>query len=259
MGGVTTDPGTGGGRRPLDLLVHLLLPTPCLGCGAALPARRAPLLLCPPCRGRLPRAPAPACTGCGRALSPALPAGARCSPCRRRPPSFVRLVAPWLYAPPLDAAIRALKYRRLEHLAGDLAALLAAAEPLAGCDAVVPVPLHWRRRLARGFNQAERIARPLASRLGLPLVAALVRRVPTARQAALDRGGRLRNVAGAFACRRGAAVSGRRLALVDDVVTTGATLDEGARALLAAGAAAVVAVAVARRPGPGERATADAV
>jgi ComF family protein len=136
-------------------------------------------------------------------------------------------------------------------LAAPLAAELAAAP--AGWDLVVPVPLHWRRRLARGYNQAAAIARPLACRLGLPAAEALARCRPTPPQTALPRPARRHNPRGAFAvpARHRRRLAGRRVLLVDDVVTTGATLDAAARALLAAGAAEVHAVAVARTPAPG--------
>ena len=179
-----------------------------------------------------------------------MPAGYRCGDCRARPPAYERLVVPWRYAPPLDAVILALKFRRLERLGGDLGAALAAAagERLDGCDLVVPVPLHWRRRWTRGYNQAASIARPLAVRLGVPAADALVRRRATPPQTSLDRAARRRNLRAAFALPRPAVVRRRTVALVDDVVTTGATLDAAARCLLAAGAAAVVAVAAARTP-----------
>lgn len=245
-----TDPGDGGRDRwrPIDALVHLLLPSPCLGCGVPLPARRSPLALCGRCRLALPAAPASACDGCGEPLAAAeLPAGFRCGTCRARPPAYRRLVVAWRYAPPLDAVILAFKFRRLEHLGDDLAAAMAAAlaDRLAGCDLVVPVPLHWRRRLARGYDQAAGIARPLARRLGLPAESPLVRRRATPPQTSLAREARRRNLRAAFAVPGPATVAGRTVALVDDVVTTGATLDAAARCLVRAGAAAVVAVAAA--------------
>ena len=237
--------------RPLDGWVHFLLPSPCLGCGVPLPARRSPLGLCRACRRALPAAAETACPGCGAPLAAAaVPPGYRCGACRARPPAFERLVVPWSYAPPLDAVILALKFRRLERLGGDLGAALAAAagERLAGCDLVVPVPLHWRRRWTRGYNQAASIARSLAGRLGVPAADPLVRRRATPPQTSLDRLERRRNLRAAFALSRAAAVRRRTVALVDDVVTTGATLDAAARCLLDAGAAAVVAVAAARTP-----------
>jgi ComF family protein len=242
-------------RRWLDRALHLLLPAPCLGCGEPLPARVPPLALCVPCRGALAPPRRPACAVCAAALEAAAPpAGFACGRCRARPPAFDRLLAAWRYAPPLDAVIRALKFGRRGDLGAGLAAEMAERlggelERLAGGppELVVPVPLHWRRRLGRGYNQAERIARPLARRLGLPFAAALARRRATAPQTALGGAARRANPRGAFAA-AAARVAGRRVLLVDDVATTGATLDAAAACLRAAGAAAVVAAAAALRP-----------
>ena len=178
--------------------------------------------------------------------------GNLCGPCRRRPPAYAALLAPWSYEPPLDAVVRALKYRRLPWLGERLALPLAdAVAHRVHADLVVAVPLHWRRRLARGYNQAEAVARPLARRLGLPWAAALARERATPAQAGLDRAQRRTNVRGAFRVARGAGpVAGLRILLVDDVATTGATLHEAARCLRAAGATSVTAVAVARTPAP---------
>jgi ComF family protein len=239
--------------RPLERLLRLLLPAPCLGCGVPLSGSAVPLGLCAGCRGRLrPLDPATACAACGRPLVGQLPRGFRCRRCRDRPPAYDRLLARWRYEAPLDAVVAALKFRRLDYLGRHLGAALAEAfaGDLAGLDLVVPVPLHWSRRLARGYNQAERIARPLADRLGLPLVPALRRSRATPAQSILNRSARLTNIAGAFACSRsGDALAGRRVLLVDDVATTGATLDAAAHALKRAGAAMVVAVVAGRTPG----------
>jgi ComF family protein len=235
----------------LDRLMHALLPAPCLGCGRPLPATGAPLGLCTLCRAALVSIPREACAVCLRPLAAhALPAGYRCGACQQRPPAFDRLIALWSYRPPLDAVVRGLKFGRLDYLGRHLAAALAAevGPRLAGCDRAVPVPLHWRRRLARGYNQAERIAHPLAKRLGLPCVQALTRRRATPPQSLLGREERLANLRKAFRVPRPDRVRDRHILLIDDVATTGATLDAAAAALKKAGAAAVTALVAGRTP-----------
>ena len=237
--------------RLLDRLLHALLPAPCLGCGEPLPAAGARLGLCGRCRAALAPPPAQACGVCARPLAAwALPADYRCGACRERPPAFDRLLALWSYQPPLDAVVRGLKFGRLDYLGNHLAAALAEemGDRLAGFAGIVPVPLHWRRRLARGYNQAERIARPLASLLHLPWIPALSRRRATPPQSLQTRAARLTNLRKAFQVPRPERVRGLRLLLVDDVATTGATLDAAALALKRAGAAAVTALVAGRTP-----------
>lgn len=238
----------------LDRLLHALLPATCLGCGEPLPAKGTALGLCAACRALLRPLTAPACAVCSSPIpAHALPEGYRCGACRAHPPGFNRLLGLWSYEPPLDAVIQAFKFRRLDYLGRHLADALSRelASRVPGCDAVVPVPLHWRRWLARGYNQAERIARPLADALGLPFVPALGRRRATPPQSLLGRAERLSNLRKAFHVPRPARVRGLHLLLVDDVTTTGATLDAAATALKKAGAAAVTALAVARTPRSG--------
>lgn len=233
-------------------LARFLLPDPCLACAraAAPPAALGSRLgLCPPCRGQVRELSGVAfCPGCGRIFDGAhMPTGFACGPCRAHPPAFDALLAAFAYASPLDAVIAGLKFRRLEYLGEVLAESLWRRFEIAIArhDLVVAVPLHWRRRLARGFNQAEALARPLASRAALPLGAALRRARATAAQAQLPRDLRLRNPRRAFRA-RAAEVEGARVLLVDDVVTTGATVNAAAAALKEAGAAAVTVLAVAR-------------
>jgi ComF family protein len=213
-------------HRVRRTLARWLFPVACLGCGRQLAGDES-LHLCIACRARLRRAPQ-------------VPAG----------PAALRILSLWRYEPPLDAVILALKFRRLDYLGRHLAHELAAAlgAELATADLVVPVPLHWTRRVTRGFDQAERIAVPLAARLELPVARALVRRRATRAQARLGRTTRLANLVGAFRVGRARAVAGRRVLLVDDVATTGATLEAAASALLAAGAAEVFALTAARTP-----------
>lgn len=236
-------------------LLRLLLPVSCLACGEPL-FSSAPLGLCSPCRGKLSPLGRAACATCAQPLDAfEPPPGYRCGSCRGRPAAFDRLLALWSYRPPLDAVVEGLKFRRLDYLGRHLARALAEWLPeqldgLGGIDGVVPVPLHWRRRLGRGYNQAERIASPLAAELGLPLVAALRRSRRTPPQTSLGKADRLANLRHAFRVARPARVRGLRLLLVDDVATTGATLDMAAAALRRAGAARVTAVVAARTPSP---------
>jgi ComF family protein len=128
-----------------------------------------------------------------------------------------------------------------------LAPLLGqACEEFLALDSLVPVPLHPSREKQRGFNQTEKLASALSSEIAVPVEMPLVRARKTSPQVRLDAEGRRGNVAGAFALASGARVEGRRLALVDDVITTGATLGACAQVLMAAGAAEVSVVTVAR-------------
>lgn len=159
--------------------------------------------------------------------------------------------APFEYAGLVRDLILRLKFAPEPALAAPLGRCLAAAVarlPLfPGPDLIVPVPLHARRRRVRGFNQAERLARPLAAASGWRIGSrVLVRLRDTEPQSGKTAGERRRNVGGAFRCRRSAVVRGRCVLLVDDVVTTGATLTAAARALRRAGARHVAAAVVAR-------------
>jgi ComF family protein len=154
-----------------------------------------------------------------------------------------------LYGGPVAVALRRLKYGDRPDLAGPLGHLLrrAARDARLCADLVVPVPLHPARLAERGYNQAALLGAAAASELGAPLAATALRRTRhTPQQARLDRARRLENVARAFQVRDPGRVRGRRVVLVDDVTTTGATLAACAEALRAAGAASVQALVVAR-------------
>jgi ComF family protein len=161
----------------------------------------------------------------------------------------------------MRTAIHALKYGRRPAVAHPLGRLMAdiggrltaaaagACAPADVVDAIVPVPLHPGRAAERGFNQAELLAAPCADRWGVPLLTrALARLRPTRPQTELDAPARRANVAGAFGVARPEQVEGRRLLLVDDVLTTGATVAAAARALRAAGAETVGVLVLARLP-----------
>jgi ComF family protein len=163
------------------------------------------------------------------------------------------VVAPFSYAPPLDHYVHALKYRGARSLGRAFALLLAPAlgDAAAQVDALVAVPLHRARRNERGYNQAQEIARTLAGRLGVPtLVRGIARRNATPAQTGQGALERRAQVAQAFRVER--ALTGRSIAIVDDVVTTGATVNALAGEIKAAGAARCVAFAVARTPEPNQ-------
>jgi competence protein ComFC len=150
----------------------------------------------------------------------------------------------------LQQLIHELKYQARWRLGGVLAGKLAqeaAKHPdYNSWDGVLAVPIHTFRRMKRGYNQADEIARPLSRQLGIPYFSGVLRRVHnTPSQVGKDRAHRLKNVRGAFCCTAPSRVNGRRLLLVDDVTTTGATLGECARALTDAGAASVSCITVA--------------
>ena len=201
--------------------------------------------LCPGCRGDLPRIPDP-CPECGEPGHGPEP----CPACRRQPPTAPVLAA-CRYAWPVDRLIHAMKFHGDLVAARGLGEVLAEAVAGESVDALVPVPLHRRRLAERGFNQALEMARPVARTTGASLWPHhAVRQRATAAQSGLDARARQTNIQGAFRIRR--PVAGARIAIVDDVVTTGGTTRELARALLEAGATAVTVWAVARADPPAE-------
>lgn len=187
--------------------------------------------LCEACDADLPRLAAPLCPRCALAS----PAGALCGRCLAQPPRYDETVAALAYAFPADVLVHALKFRGELALAPFLGKLIL--EKIAGqrLDCIVPVPLSDARLRERGYNQSVEIARHLGGRLEID---SCVRERDAPPQAGLDREARRRNVRGAFRCRR--SFAGERVAVVDDVMTTGATLDALAAALKDGGAASVV-------------------
>jgi ComF family protein len=159
-------------------------------------------------------------------------------------------LAPLAYEFPVDAAIKALKFQRRLFYAPAFASLLCeqSAELPRDIDAVLPVPLHWRRRWMRGFNQALEIGKPLARHLGLPVLHGVVRHRATPFQSGLSAHARARNLRAAFSVR--GPLSCRHVLIVDDVITTGMTLRELARVVKKAGAGKVSALAIARAGAP---------
>lgn len=190
------------------------------------------------------------CARCGTAFlgEDRLDEQGLCRLCRNEDVQFEAAYNFGLYETELRELIHLFKYRGVRSLAGPFGRWLAGAMPRQQrFDALVPVPLHWWRRLRRGFNQSALLGRELSRRTGLPLLETALRRVrATPQQAQLTRGGRRRNVARAFQVPRPAEVAGRRLLLIDDVFTTGATLNACAAELRKAGAAHVSTLTLAR-------------
>jgi ComF family protein len=236
------------GDRPLmgefRRLLALVLPPRCLLCGAP---GEGDLDLCAACAAELPRN-ASCCARCAEPLS--LPA-ALCGRCQQHPPPWETAWAPFRYGWPLDRLETRFKFAGNLACGRTLARLWCAAPPPRELpQAIVPVPLHVSRLRRRGYNQALELARPLARALGVGLhVDALLRRRATEAQTELDAVARRRNVHDAFALCDGTTLPSH-VAMLDDVMTTGATLAECARVLKRAGVARVDVWALARAPSP---------
>jgi ComF family protein len=245
----------------LHYLVNFFYPPRCAACDVRLgsDARRR---LCADCHSRIDRMPEPFFEVCGIPLADIHSNGQHtdirwCTNCRTSPPHFTRARAVVRYRH--DAAdderevvpsiIRRHKYGLDQSLAHALAECLGDQLPLgdADYDVVIPVPLHRGRLRWRGFNQAAMLAVAVARRLGRPLdLSTLVRVRPTPPQTMQNRAERSKNLRRAFAVKRPAQVASRRILLIDDVMTTGATADECARTLIAAGARRVDVLTLAR-------------
>ncbi len=186
------------------------------------------------------------CCICGQPLDAPASPDVPCGACQARPPAFDKARAPCRYEFPIDAALKKLKFNRRLAFAPPLARLLVPVmnAAFADCDVLVPVPLNRWRQARRGFNQAEELSRCLARHTDLPVLETALRPRATAPQSGLDAAARSKNLRGAFSVRH--LVPYRHPVIVDDVITTGATCNELARALKFAGAATVGAIAVAR-------------
>jgi competence protein ComFC len=240
-----------------DALVSVFFPAGCRLCERLL-LRASTLPICAECLGSFPAIGGPVCDGCGQPLAAwslgreqdATELGAlTCPECQTRNYGFDRARSYALYKGGLVRAIVMLKFERIEPLGRWFSQRLAEVVRREGitADVVVPVPLHRQRERERGYNQADLIAKPLARQLGLPYRAVLLTRTkPRPDKHILSLEERWESVRGAFATRSGSKVDNLRVLLVDDVMTTGATLDAAARALRGAGAKSVIGLTVAR-------------
>jgi ComF family protein len=228
-------------------LLDVALPPRCLSCGAIVADVGT---LCSACWPEVEFIAQPMCSACGLPLSAAPPReGLLCGGCIASKPPWRQARSVFRYQGVGRALVLAFKHGDRLDAAPSLARWLARAGAplLADSDVIVPVPLHRRRLFARRYNQSAVLAASLGKIAGLPVsVDALIRIRATPTQGGLDRLARARNVRGAFAVRPRAPVEGRRIALVDDVMTTGATVGACARALTAAGAVSVDILTLAR-------------
>jgi ComF family protein len=223
----------------VELAVDSFFPRRCVGCG------KVRSFLCPECLGKLPRLLPPLCPKCGRPQA----SGIVCPICRQRQTEIDGIRSPFRFDEVIRKAIHELKYRNLKAISPCLAELLAdylRANPLPG-EALVGVPLHPRRLRERGYNQSSLLARELGRRIDLPVIEDCLVRVKQAQPQvrAVDVEERRRNVADAFVC-RGEQVSGKQIILIDDVCTSGATLESCAVALKSKGATSVWGLTLAR-------------
>lgn len=232
-----------------DSAIDLLYPRSCSGCGVALGGGRAQL--CWDCRADIRPIVPPFCSWCGNPVEGRIDHRYICYHCTDAEPHFTAARCAARFEGVLPRLVHAFKYDEALWLAGDLAELLEACWNThfqdRRCDGVVPVPLHPARRRARGYNQAALLAEALARRIGRPVLpGALHRMRATETQTHLTARERLHNVSGAFESGPRRRLEGRRILLVDDVMTTGATVSECAKALKKGGAAEVLVVTLAR-------------
>src|SRR5579859_2006364 len=236
-----------------DALASILIPAPCRLCGELLNhSSRIPI--CNSCLDNFPRVPSKLCAVCGLPMPDIAEVPGeqlKCSACRLETYAFERARSFAIYEDEIVRAIVMLKFDRIEPLAKwfaeRLAEIYSTNAELLNADVVVPVPLHREREKERGYNQAELLSKPLAKILGLPHRGVLLMRTkPRPQKLVLTLRERWAAVRGAFEIRPGSQVDNLRVLLLDDVMTTGATLDACSKALRDAGAKSVVALTVAR-------------
>ncbi len=222
--------------------LNSLLPGICAICNG-----RSYGTLCQSCHDDLPQNSGPRCSRCDLPITTPSPL---CADCLKTPPSFDRVFSAWLYHPPLDKLVHAFKERRETLWLTPLRQpLIQMAKNLANQerpDLVVATPIHWTRRLFRGYNQSALIAHDLVKALQIPLNKSLKKIKYTQPQKHLNRRQRLRNLSKSFSCRD--RFDGLHVALVDDVMTTGATVEALAKLLKTQGAREVSVWVLARTP-----------
>lgn len=232
------------------MLLDAVLPPQCLACNAVV---GAPGNLCPDCFSAFNFITAPMCHACGVPLEGVADDELVCGACIQAPSAFGHARAAFVYETASRALVLKLKHGDRTDAAVHLARWMARAGGalLERCDVIVPVPLHRWRLLMRTYNQSALLANALGKMTAKPVAADVLARTKSTRsQGGLNRKARHRNVARAFSVRRPSMVEGRHVLLVDDVLTTGATANACAQAVLAAGAAGADVLVLARVPHP---------
>ncbi len=227
-------------------LIDVVLPPLCFACGKIVEEAGG---LCGECWGHLTFFAPPWCSGCGLPFPHPMGENAVCAECARGKRAWDRARAVFRYDVKSRALVLGLKHADRTHVAGAFGRwmLRSGGEVLADAELLLPVPLHWSRLFQRRYNQAALLANAIHNAGGPPVaVDCLVRRSRTPSQGHLGPLARERNVRSAFAVRRLSEVKGKRLVIVDDVMTTGATVDECARVLKRAGAVSVGVLTLAR-------------
>jgi ComF family protein len=238
------------GRFLLQGAGQILYPNACRLCQAPLSPDGG--AFCTPCKTGLLAAPSLACPRCAAVVGPFVNVGDGCTHCRDAGFAFDRALRLGPYEGVLRDAILRLKHHTGEGLAEALGELWAdcSADALRALavEVVIPIPLHWFHRVRRGYNQSESLARALAAVLHVPCRPGWLRRVRATRKQhhCRSRDERRENLRGAFQTRHAESVRGKRILLVDDVMTTGTTAHEAARPLRAAGAAQIAVAVLAR-------------
>jgi competence protein ComFC len=239
-------------QKILDGLLNLIYPEICFLCAVPV-SRQQACGICSSCWNKaiaLRIAP-PRCSSCGLPFQNFEENSEHlCGNCIQKMPPYAGARSFGYYTAELSGIIQGLKFKGRRNFAGLLAPLLS--ETFFGSwrredfDLIVPIPLHWKRKRERGYNQSELLARLLASQIAIPHIHALVRGRPTLPQVGLTDSQRFENLRKAFRCAKTNQISGRRVLLIDDVMTTGATVASAAQTLLEGGALRVSVLTVAR-------------
>lgn len=236
-----------GGNRLAGPALELVFPSFCHLCRRS---AEESLPLCPDCLEQIERIGKSRCEICGKGFTGETP-DRRCGDCLGHQPAFARARAFARYQDPMLSIIHRFKYNRgfyfLDWMIQGLLGVYQREFSEEKFELLVPIPLHWRRILRRGYNQAFILAKPLSQKLGIPIApGALIRTRNTEAQAGLSPAQRKENVKKSFRVKSQKLVAEKRILLIDDVITTGITINEAAKTLKKAGAERVCALALAR-------------